>query len=146
VPCSECDQEEGRDVDARMEEEEKEERGSESSSGGSRLPIPGVRGEPEGLSYAGSGQRNVHSEGHPGRMSFHPYDMAKLVRDGSSFLRSQEQLSLIQSDRSCHCEGDHSGVESDGSESGFLTDRSVELVLHSMKGLLWSEGQSWTGG
>ena len=30
-----------------------------SSSGGSHLPILGVRGEPEGPSYAGSGQRDV---------------------------------------------------------------------------------------
>ena len=74
----------------------------------------------ENLLYAGSGHGSVHSGGCPGRSSFHPYDMAKSVRDGSSFLHSQEQLSLVQSDGSCHCEGDHSGVESDGSESGFL--------------------------
>ena len=105
MPCSKCDQEEGRDVDIQMEEEEKEEGGSESSlsddtplamrivkssSGGSCLPIPGVRGEPDSPSYTGSGQRNVHSEGCPGRPSFHPYDMAKSVRDGSSFLRSHD--------------------------------------------------------
>jgi len=85
--------------------EEKEERGRESSlsddtplamridkssSGGSHLPIPGVREEPEGPSYAGCGQRNVCSEGRPGRSSFHPYDMVKSVKDDSSFLRSQE--------------------------------------------------------
>ena len=65
--CSECDQEKGGDVDIRMEEE-KEERGAElslsddtplamrivkSSSGGSHIPIPGFRGESEGLSYVG---------------------------------------------------------------------------------------------
>jgi len=75
VPCSECDQEERGDVEVQMEEEEKEERGRKLSSpddtplamrvvkslGGSH--IPGVRGEPEGPSYAGSGQERVHSEG-----------------------------------------------------------------------------------
>ena len=140
MQCSECDPEEERDVDVQMEEEEKEERGRElslyddtplamriikSSSGGNH--IPGVREEPEGPSYGGSGKGSVCSEGHPGRLSYHPYDLAKSVRDGSSFLCSQECLSLIQSDGSCHYEGDHSGVESDGDKSGFLTDCSVEL-------------------
>jgi len=90
------------------EEEEEEERGRESSSsddtplamriiksssGDNR--IPGVREKPEGPSYAGSGQGSVCSEGRPRRLSYHPYDLAKSVRDGSSFLCSQEQLSLI---------------------------------------------------
>jgi len=94
MPCSECDQEEGGDVDVQMEEEEEEERGRvsslsddtplamriiKSSSGGNH--IPGVREESEGLSYAGSGQGSVHSEGCPRRSSYHPYDLAKSVRD-----------------------------------------------------------------
>ena len=74
IPCSECDQEEGRDVDVQMEEEERGRVSSlsddtplamrivKSSSGGSH--IPGVRGEPEGPSYAGSGQGNC--QGHSG--------------------------------------------------------------------------------
>ena len=149
VSCSKCDREEGGDVNVQMGEEE-EERGRESSlsddtplamkvikssAGGSRLDIPGVREEPKGLSYAGSEQGSVRSEDRLGRLSFHPYDLTKSVRDGSSFLRSQERLNLIRSDESCHYEGNYSDVESDGSPgSGFLTDRSVELGSPFRKG------------
>jgi len=149
VSCSECDREEGGDVNIQMGEEE-EERGRESSlsddtplamkvvessAGGSHLDIPGVREEPKGPSYAGSGQGSVCSEGRLGRLSPHPHDLAKLVRDGSSFLRSQEPLNLIRSDESCHYEGNYSDVESDGSPgSGFLTDHSVELGSPFRKG------------
>jgi len=125
--------------------EEERERGSSSpdessrgivmSSPGTSLPhLPEVREEPEGPSHAGSGQGSVRSGGHPRGSSFHPYHKAKSVRDGSSFSLVRRRSSLIPSDVSCHCDGNHSEVESDGSGVSFLTDHSVEMGFPFLEG------------
>jgi hypothetical protein len=70
----------------------------------------------------------VRSKVRPRGLSSHPYDLGKKgVMDGSSFSGVQKRLSSIQTAGSCHCDCDHSEVESDGGKASFLTDRSVEL-------------------
>ena len=133
--------EEDKERDVIAEDSEEERRHGRSSSiddvllamgdvqSSSRVNLlPRVREESEGPSYAGSGQRVVHSEGRPRRpSSFHPYRKAEPRRDGSSFSQLQRRSSLVSSEGSCHCDCDHSEIESDGSYTSFLTDRSVDL-------------------
>ena len=96
-----------------------------SSSGVSLLPE--VVERMGSLSYAESGPGSVHSRGCPRRLSsFHPYRKAEPRRDGPSSSQVQRRSSLISSEGS-HCDCDHSEVESDGSYTSFLTDRSVDL-------------------
>ena len=84
--------------------------------------------ELKNLLHTGSGQRSVRSEVCPrGRLSWLSYDLAKSMRSGPSFLCDQEQLSLIQSIESCHCEDNHSDVKPDGSGSGFFDNHLIEL-------------------
>ena len=73
------------------------------------------------------------------RLPYHPYDAAWSVRGWSLFCHMQESLDQIPSDGSCHCDGDHLEVESEGSWSGFPTNRSVELgsPFHEGTPVIW---------
>lgn len=90
-------------------------------------------------SNAGSRSKGLHLKRHPEGIFYHPQDVERSIRAGSSFLNMQEHLGSAKSEGSCHCDGNHSEVKSDGGWSGFLTDHSVELgsLFHEGGSVIW---------